>query len=202
MFAGGSGIFAALSETQQRLASRLRVRYTRWDETNAQRQAEGLPKVQMMMVPDGTRLTQEAPHPAPGDTITAEHPLVRWNCRGEHQQGSIATTPSLLHSLKDTATGKVLGIEESRRMLAMLLRPGTAPQAGKDKGDYQQDEKDSLATKVAREVAGGGAAWAHRWKPGDFVCWDNRWMIHSTTTPLLWEGDRLMHRVRLPAPPV
>lgn len=178
MFAGGSGVFAALSETQQRLASSLRVRYTRWDETNAQRQAEGLPKVQMVMVPDGTRLAQEAPHPAPGDTITAEHPLVRWDCRGVYQQASIVATPSLLHSLKDATTGKVLGAEESRKTLAMLLRPGTAP----------------------RGV--GGAAWAHRWKPGDFVCWDNRWMIHSTTSPLLWKGDRLMHRVRLPAPAV
>lgn len=184
MFAGGPGVFAALSEAQQAFATNLVVRYTRWDATNSRRQADGLSKIQAMMLPDGTRLAYEAPHPVVDDTITAEHPLVRWTHRGSQAQASIATTPSLLHSLQCTATGKVLGFEESRDTLAALLRPGTTTATGSG------DEDDASANQ----------AWAHRWRKGDFVAWDNRWMIHSTTSPRFWVGDRLMHRVRLPAP--
>lgn len=187
MFAGGPEIFAALSEAQQTVAASLTARYTRWDETNARRQSDGLCKVQAMMVPDGTRLARHAPHPLVGDTITAEHPLVRWGHRGSQQHGSIATTPSLLHSLEHAGTGEVLGFEESRDMLAALLRPGTTL-AGREDIDQGLEKQQK------------GLAWAHRWTRGDFVCWDNRWMIHSTTSPLTWEGERLMHRVRLPAP--
>ena len=37
--------------------------------------------------------------------------------------------------------------------------------------------------------------YAHRWRPGDLLVWDNRWMHHSTT-PYTYEGQRrLLHRV-------
>lgn len=157
-----------------------------------------------MMVPDGTRLAPEAPHPLPGDAVTAEHPLVRWGCSDFQKLGSITTTPSLLHSLRDTGTGDVLGFEESRDTLAMLLRPGTtalhSQNAVEEAGKQRSASERSLYKDATNKPSKAGVAWAHRWSPGDFVCWDNRWMIHSTTSPLLWKGDRLMHRVRLPAP--
>ena len=57
-------------------------------------------------------------------------------------------------------------------------------------------------TEIAEEAAGGasGGAWEHWWEPGSLVAWDNRFMLHSTTSPLDWVGDRLMHRIRLPVP--
>jgi alpha-ketoglutarate-dependent taurine dioxygenase len=194
MFAAGPAVFSALSAEQQRLASTLTARYTRWDETNAQRAAQGLSKIQAMMLPDGIRLAPGAPHPLPGDTVTAEHPLVRWSERRGQQHGSLVTTPSILHSLRRATTGEVLGYEESRDTLAELLQPGTALH-------HAEAAAAAAAAGDGDDGSSGGRAWAHVWQRGDLVCWDNRWMIHSTTSPLLWVGDRLMHRIRLPAPP-
>mmetsp|Transcript_89426 Transcript_89426/g.164024 ORF Transcript_89426/g.164024 Transcript_89426/m.164024 type:complete len:226 (-) Transcript_89426:56-733(-) len=39
--------------------------------------------------------------------------------------------------------------------------------------------------------------YAHRWKKGDFVIWDNRLTLHSPGIPERMIGKRLHHRVRL-----
>jgi len=39
--------------------------------------------------------------------------------------------------------------------------------------------------------------YAHEWKQGDFVMWDNRVTLHAPGEPTAMEGTRLHHRVRL-----
>ena len=176
LFAPGRVIVDALTTQQRDTAANLIARYTRWEVTNGVRESRGLPKMQALMEPDGTRLSRTAPHPEPGEVVTAEHPLLREH----HGRPSLVASPSVLHSLRRLDTGEELGIEESRDTLAELLRPGTA-----------------LTEEAAGDTRGGGA-WEHWWEPGSLVAWDNRFMLHSTTSPLDWVGDRLMHRIRLP----
>ena len=42
--------------------------------------------------------------------------------------------------------------------------------------------------------------YAHKWRPGDLVVWDNRYMLHSTTPYTYANERRLMHRVGLNGP--
>ena len=61
-------------------------------------------------------------------------------------------------------------------------------------------EHDELHSKLESTLAKGKATEiAYPWKPGDFVVWDNRALLHSAmpNDGFSTEGLRLLHRIRL-----
>ena len=66
------------------------------------------------------------------------------------------------------------------------------------------EEANALAEACWAPAVAPEKVYAHRWAPGDVVIWSNRLVTHTATATSRYEkgANRLMHRVRLRAPPV
>lgn len=58
-----------------------------------------------------------------------------------------------------------------------------------------EPDSEKLAEELVAVISKPEYVYSHKWRPGDLLIWDNRWMHHSTT-PYTYENERrLMHRV-------
>ena len=58
-----------------------------------------------------------------------------------------------------------------------------------------EDESVALGDEIVSYISRPEYVYAHKWRPGDLLVWDNRWMHHSTTPYTYANERRLMHRV-------
>ena len=59
----------------------------------------------------------------------------------------------------------------------------------------QRAQSELLAEEIVATISKPEYVYTHKWRPGDLLVWDNRWMHHSTT-PYTYENERrLLHRV-------
>ena len=58
-----------------------------------------------------------------------------------------------------------------------------------------EPDSDKLGEEIVAAISKPEYVYSHKWRPGDLLVWDNRWMHHSTT-PYTYENEcRLLHRV-------
>ena len=64
------------------------------------------------------------------------------------------------------------------------------------------DESEALLDELWTYATGAAIAWAHHWRPGDLVLWDNRCTMHRRD-PFDAASRRVMHRTQVKgaAPP-
>lgn len=58
-----------------------------------------------------------------------------------------------------------------------------------------ESDSEKLAAEIVALISKPEYVYAHSWRPGDLLVWDNRWMHHSTTPYTYADERRLMHRV-------
>lgn len=101
----------------------------------------------------------------------------------ELTQDERVRTPDVVHPLVRThsVTGhKALWFTEAE----MACFEGMTP-----------EESAELGKEIVADLSRPEYVYAHAWKPGDLLIWDNRQMHHSTT-PYTYENEiRLMHRI-------
>lgn len=56
-------------------------------------------------------------------------------------------------------------------------------------------ESAELAADVVALISKPKYVYTHKWRPGDLLVWDNRWMHHSTTPYTYADQRRLLHRI-------
>ena len=166
-FASGRIAFDSLTEQQQELAMKTRVHY-------ASRPFEA--SYALGNSADGLRLLDEAAEKeyalgadTPGSVVddprAQVYPLV-WTCPLTGRQ-ALMPQPRCMHALEITGDEKpgFYGVVESRFRVQEWMRPAIAP----------------------------ALVYAHAWKAGDLVLWDNRSTWHSATGRLSRDDRRVMH---------
>lgn len=110
---------------------------------------------------------QDAPGVPMTDGAAKKHPLV-WTCAATGEKALMAH-PRCMHHLEEVCANesKHLGVVESRYVLEQLMRPGIAPKH----------------------------VYAHVWRPGDLVIWNNWSMWHSATGGLSDSDRRVQHLI-------
>ena len=88
---------------------------------------------------------------------------------------------------------------DTGRVALYLGRRSPAPSS------YVVELEDALSEALLDELwahaTQGAFVWAHRWRPGDVLMWDNRCTIHSRTA-VDPAQPRLMHRALIKGEPV
>ena len=58
-----------------------------------------------------------------------------------------------------------------------------------------EQESAELATEIVGLISKPAHVYTHKWRPGDLLVWDNRWIHHSTTPYTYADERRLLHRI-------
>ena len=171
LFASGVRALELLGPAERELALSLAVRYSTRDPHTHERAG--------VEAGPGTDRNSGAPALSP---LLRNHDLEHgydWLCNPlvrhhpETGRPSLWPSPGDMECLEDIETAEAMTPEESSRLLQQLLAPGT------------QDEH----------------VYAHEWKVGDVVCWDNRSMLHSTESYDYDHASRHMHLASMKGPP-
>ena len=65
---------------------------------------------------------------------------------------------------------------------------------------WSREESLDFVTRIMALGTAEPYVYAHKWRPGDLMVWDNRCVLHSTTPYTYAKERRLMHRVGLNGP--
>ena len=58
-----------------------------------------------------------------------------------------------------------------------------------------EQESSALAAEIVGLISKPEHVYTHKWRPGDLLVWDNRWIHHSTTPYTYADERRLLHRI-------
>lgn len=174
LFADGRVLFRRLAPADRRHARTLTAIYSNRFTAGGPTALDA--ECGVRMSPCGTRRVQPASRRKEHWSLCRfERPLVETAAADGHER--------LLAGAKGFERFRGMGVEESAAELSRLLRSALAP-----RGEAPLDEE--LRT-VGRTSFATEAVYAHAWRRGEAVLWDNRRMLHSTVPLALYEqGER------------
>jgi len=173
LFVSTHDLFDALSDEQKERARAMRVVYSNKYTAGgpAWRDAE----LGLRMNASGTRMVRPATDRKAGWKMGDRLPLPA--CFERNGKTAMVLSPKNIEMVDD------LALEESQRLVQELLQPGLDPCS-----DAKLDE-DMMPLG---STSFGPAVLQHWWSPGDFVIWDNRAVMHSTSPVANYRGRRSM----------
>lgn len=101
-------------------------------------------------------------------------------------------TPEQLAEWQDVEHPIVLHHPDSGRKALFVNEGFTVSVAGMEK-----DESDALLQRLYEHSAKPDFIYAHKWRPGDVVMWDNRCTMHCATMYDAEKYERTMHRTTI-----